>query len=74
MPDLQRLESVTMFRMSRGHDCLAAHLHHITIYDDRKCILCISHSDVGTQNAKYSAGFTKNDTSRDLLESQRSPL
>jgi hypothetical protein len=35
-----RKQAVALFRLDTGHDCLAAHLHHIKIFSHNHCTLC----------------------------------
>jgi hypothetical protein len=35
-----RKQAVTNFRLNTGHDCLAAHLHHIKILNHNYCTIC----------------------------------
>lgn len=40
IPDGPRREAVATFRLTTGHDCLAAHLHKISILPSPECVLC----------------------------------
>lgn len=40
IPDAPRREAVATFRLTTGHDCLAAHLHKISILPSPECVLC----------------------------------
>jgi hypothetical protein len=31
---------ITYFRFNTGHDCLAAHLHHIEVFSHKYCTIC----------------------------------
>ncbi|XP_035208669.1 uncharacterized protein LOC118183295 [Stegodyphus dumicola] len=42
IPDSSRLNAVAAFRLSKGHNCLTAHLHRIGISSDPICSLCDS--------------------------------
>jgi len=33
-------QAVANFRLNTGHDCLAAHLHHIKIFSHNYCTIC----------------------------------
>jgi len=35
-----RKQAVANFRLNTGHDCLAAHLHHIKIFSYSYCTIC----------------------------------
>jgi hypothetical protein len=34
------LQAVANFWLNTGHDCLAAHLHHIKIFNHNYCTIC----------------------------------
>ena len=40
-----RKEAVAVVRLETGHDCLAAHLHRIKLYQTAECTIC---KDPGT--------------------------
>ncbi|GBN46056.1 hypothetical protein AVEN_275543-1 [Araneus ventricosus] len=42
IPDKPRRDAVAAFRLTAGHDCLAAHLHHLGISSEPFCPLCDS--------------------------------
>ncbi|GBO43776.1 hypothetical protein AVEN_202191-1 [Araneus ventricosus] len=42
LPDKPRRDAVATFRLTTGHDCLAAHQHHLGIFTEPFCPLCDS--------------------------------
>ena len=48
VPDSPRHEAVAMFRILTGHDCLAAHLHRLSIYQSPQCVLCNEEESIMT--------------------------
>ncbi|GBM44443.1 hypothetical protein AVEN_202978-1 [Araneus ventricosus] len=40
IPDKPRRDAVAAFRLTTGHDCLAAHLHRLGIFNEPFCPLC----------------------------------
>ena len=50
VPEGPRQEAVAIFRLITGHDCLAAHLHKISIFNSPKCVLCNEEDSVMDKN------------------------
>ncbi|GBM39627.1 hypothetical protein AVEN_10830-1 [Araneus ventricosus] len=42
IPDKPRCDAVAAFRLTTGHNCLAAHLHRLGIFNEPFCPLCDS--------------------------------
>jgi hypothetical protein len=49
-PDFPRRDEVATFRLITGHDCLAAHLHRLSLYPSPTCVLCKEENSVMNQD------------------------